>query len=123
MKRFDSFNWTMTPHYPYTPFRVQNMETDVKNQSILPPIPCQVPGSIYEALEKAGIIENPYFEMNSLKCQWVSNHWWVFDGKVELHPKGNGERLELVGVRIVQKKAKEFFYRHYSGFNTLVIRL
>ena len=96
MKRFESYNWTMTPHYPYTPFRVQNMETDVKNQSILPPIPCQVPGSIYEALEKAGVIENPYFEMNSLKCQWVSNHWWVFDGKIDLHPEGNGERLELV---------------------------
>ena len=96
MKRFESYNWTMTPHYPYTPFRVQNMETDVKNQSILPPIPCQVPGSIYDALQKAGVIEDPFFEMNSLKCQWVSNHWWVFDGKIDLDPKGNGERLELV---------------------------
>lgn len=36
---------------------------------------------------------------------------------------GAGDRLELVGVRIVQKKAKEFYYRRYSGFNTLVIRL
>lgn len=34
-----------------------------------------------------------------------------------------GSGLELVGVRIIQKKAKEFYYRHYSGFNTLVIRL
>ena len=33
------------------------------------------------------------------------------------------EDLDLMGVRIVQKKAKEFYYRHYSGFNTLVIRL
>ena len=31
--------------------------------------------------------------------------------------------LELVGLRIVQKKAKEFYYRRYSGFNTLVIRM
>ncbi len=36
---------------------------------------------------------------------------------------GKGERLELVGIRIVQKKAKEFYYRRFSGFNTLVIRL
>ena len=74
MKRFDSFNWTMTPHYPYTPFRVQNMETDVKNQSILPPIPCRVPGSIYEALEKAGVIENPYFEMRIAYNELTREH-------------------------------------------------
>ncbi len=34
-----------------------------------------------------------------------------------------GERVELVGLRIVQKKAREFYYRRYSGFNTMVIRL
>ena len=34
-----------------------------------------------------------------------------------------GKQLELVGLRIVQKKAKEFYYRRYSGFNTLVIRM
>ena len=34
-----------------------------------------------------------------------------------------GEKLELVGLRIVQSKAKEFYYRRYSGFNTLVIRM
>lgn len=33
------------------------------------------------------------------------------------------EQAELLGVRIVQKTAKEFYYRRYSGFNTLVIRL
>ena len=34
-----------------------------------------------------------------------------------------GERPDLMGGRIVQKKAKEFYYRRYSGFNTLVIRM
>lgn len=34
-----------------------------------------------------------------------------------------GKNLDLVGLRIVQKKAKEFYYRRYSGFNTLVIRM
>lgn len=33
------------------------------------------------------------------------------------------EHLDLMGIRIVQKNAKEFYYRRYSGFNTLVIRL
>ena len=30
---------------------------------------------------------------------------------------------QLLGIRIVQQTAKEFYYRCYSGFNTLVIRL
>ncbi|MBR0351793.1 MAG: hypothetical protein IJH53_01125 [Oscillospiraceae bacterium] len=34
-----------------------------------------------------------------------------------------GKQLDLVGIRIVQKKAKEFYYRRNTGFNTLVIRM
>ena len=34
-----------------------------------------------------------------------------------------GRKLDLVGIRIVQKKAKEFYYRRNTGFNTLVIRM
>ena len=34
-----------------------------------------------------------------------------------------GRQLDLVGIRIVQKKAKEFYYRRNTGFNTLVIRM
>ena len=34
-----------------------------------------------------------------------------------------GKALDLMGLQIVQKTAKEFYYRRYSGFNTLVIRL
>ena len=33
------------------------------------------------------------------------------------------QQSELLGIRIVQQTAKEFYYRCYSGFNTLVIRL
>ena len=94
MKRYDLFDWSIAPHYPYVPFRANNAETDIPNSAIMPPIPARVPGSIYKDLEKAGIIEDPYFEMNSLKAQWVFNHWWYYESKVELHPVGN--RLELV---------------------------
>ncbi len=54
------------------------------------------------------------------------------DNAYEFNPLGEnteeirlqeGKNLDLVGLRIVQKKAKEFFYRRYSGFNTLVIRI
>ncbi len=96
MQRFIPTNWTVCPNYPYVPFRVNNIETDAKNTYILPPVPCEVPGSLYDALQKEGVIEDPFFEMNSLKVQWVAGHWWTYDGHVELHPKGGSEKLELV---------------------------
>ena len=40
--------------------------------------------------------------------------------KIDLN---ESEGLDLMGLRIVQKKAKEFYYRRYTGFNTMVIRL
>ena len=27
------------------------------------------------------------------------------------------------GVKVIKSKAKEFFYRRYAGFNTLVVRV
>ena len=54
------------------------------------------------------------------------------DNAYEFNPLGEdtdqidlneGRQVNLVGLKIVQKKAKEFYYRRYSGFNTLVVRL
>ncbi len=96
MQRFEFTNWTTCPNYPYVPFRVGNVETEAKNMYIIPPFSCHVPGSIYDDLQAAGLIEDPFFEINSLKAQWVSNHWWTYEGHVDLHPKGGTEKLELV---------------------------
>ncbi len=35
----------------------------------------------------------------------------------------NGLELDALGMRLVKEKAKEFFYRRYAGFNTLVVRI
>lgn len=34
-----------------------------------------------------------------------------------------GKGLDAIGVKMIKSKAKEFFYRRYAGFNTLVVRL
>ncbi len=31
--------------------------------------------------------------------------------------------LDAIGVKMIKSKAKEFFYRRYAGFNTLVVRI
>jgi membrane protein implicated in regulation of membrane protease activity len=33
------------------------------------------------------------------------------------------EDIDNIGILMVKKKAKEFFYRHYQGFNTLTVRV
>lgn len=57
---------------------------------------------------------------------------YLRDNAFEFNPLGEdteginlseGMQLDLVGLRIVQKKAKEFYYRRNTGFNTLVIRM
>lgn len=35
----------------------------------------------------------------------------------------DGTGLDAIGVKMIKSKAKEFFYRRYAGFNTLVIRV
>lgn len=34
-----------------------------------------------------------------------------------------GAGLDTLGIKIIKEKAKEFFYRRYAGFNTLVVRV
>ena len=63
------------------------------------------------------------------------------DGTVTLHVRDNarefnpfemntddisleeGTGLDAIGVKMIKSKAKEFFYRRYAGFNTLVVRV
>ena len=63
------------------------------------------------------------------------------DGTVTLHVRDNakefnpfelntdaisleeGTGLDIIGVKMIKSKAKEFFYRRYAGFNTLVVRV
>ncbi len=94
--RIELTEWSIAPHYPYTPFRVANLETDALNQSIYPPAPCRVPGSIYAALEGAGLIEDPFWDMNSLKAQWVAGHWWTYHTTFRIDAPPPGRRVELV---------------------------
>ena len=36
---------------------------------------------------------------------------------------GLGRGLDALGIKMIKSKAKEFFYRRYAGFNTLVVRV
>ncbi|MBQ4156638.1 MAG: hypothetical protein IJD86_00645 [Clostridia bacterium] len=46
--------------------------------NLVPWIDACVPGSIYRDLIRAGLIEDPYFDINSLHCEWVAGRWWTY---------------------------------------------
>ena len=50
-------------------------------------IPATVPGGVHYDLFRAGIIENPYVDMNSLACEWTENRWWLYKTQVTLEKK------------------------------------
>ena len=45
---------------------------------LVPWIDAQVPGSVYRDLQRAGWIDDPYFDRNSLACEWVAGRWWTY---------------------------------------------
>jgi len=39
---------------------------------------CEVPGTVHTDLLNLGLIEDPFFEDNELKLQWISNYDWLY---------------------------------------------
>ena len=92
MARHELINWEISGYYPYVP-QLAVIEPKLGN-SITGWIPAEVPGSIHSDLFKAGWIDDPYFDMNSLKCEWVENRWWVYRNIFNIKLK-NGARYHL----------------------------
>lgn len=82
-------DFKITAFYPYVPFSKGGMEVGTEWKGILPWLDVKVPGSIYNYLQEAGYIEDPYYEMNSLKCEWVSQRWWVYICDFDLNTDEN----------------------------------
>lgn len=91
----DGQNWNVSGSWPFTVLMNTSMETGAKLTGVTYPMPATVPGSVYDDLEKAGLIEDPYFEMNSLKCEWVANRFWSYMTSFE-RPANNGKHVRIV---------------------------
>lgn len=59
-------------------------------------VPAKVPGSVHMDLFKAGVIEDPYYEFNSLKCEWVENKCWLYKKTVFISEADINRKLLLV---------------------------
>lgn len=54
-----------------------------------------VPGSVHHDLLRLGEIPDPYFERNSLLCEWVPSRTWVYRKVVQIEAPAHGEKLWL----------------------------
>lgn len=107
-------DFTLQAFYPYTPFLGASMETGETLQGIFDPIPAQVPGSVYTALRNAGLIEDPYYEMNSLLCEWVPARWWLYRTTFSMEKQ---EALHYV-LRLSNLDFKAHIYLNHQKLGT-----
>lgn len=92
--------WRLMGHWPYTPLQGQSMETGAELMGVTDWIDAKVPGTVQDDLLRAGLIDDPYYADNSLRCEWVEHRWWRYQCAFTA-PKGvRTERvtLEFQGV-------------------------
>lgn len=88
--------WTVAGSWPFTVMQGASVETGAKFTAVTPVIPAKVPGSVYDDLLCAGLIENPYYERNSLLCEWVANRFWSYQNTFDVPENIRGKRVRLV---------------------------
>ncbi len=97
MKKIDlDQEWQVKGYWPYVPIQKKSMELGQELKGITDFIPAVVPGGVHFDLWKNGIIENPYYGMNSLKCEWIEHRWWMYRTTFEKPEITDEQTIRLV---------------------------
>ncbi|NQT19136.1 MAG: hypothetical protein HQ592_05490 [Planctomycetes bacterium] len=59
-------------------------------------LPATVPGCVHADLLRSGVIEDPYVDFNSRKCEWVEHRNWLYQKTFTLPPEAKGRKLRLI---------------------------
>lgn len=117
MRTVSLCSWTVSPHNGGVPIFRKSVETGLHNKPIFDPIPATVPGSIYRDLIAAGYIDDPFVDMNALKCEWVSSHWWLYRTEFELSDEDFQNRRIKLCFEGIDCKAHIFFNGNKVGYS------
>lgn len=71
------------------------IRNDYRNERLIGFIPAQVPGVVQEDLLEQGIIEDLYYDMNSMKAEWVPQRNWLYKKFLNIDDALKGKRLRL----------------------------
>ena len=90
--------WKLQGWWPGVPLWMENISGIMGNrfQGVTEPIDATVPGGVHHDLWKAGIIDDPYKNRNSMLCEWVENRWWMYSTAFTVPDEYNGKKLSLV---------------------------
>ena len=99
MKALELNRFKLNAFYPNAPVIKRSAETGGEQMGMFDWMDARVPGSIYADLLRAGLIPDPYRDMNSLACEWVPARWWQYVGRFALPlRRGRHYRLNLQGI-------------------------
>jgi len=89
-------NWTVQGYYPNHPMFGFDLQKGITQFSATEEYLIEEGDCLYDTLYKNGLIENPMLDVNSYKCEWVANRWWVY--RTQINVKGNNPRIVFSGV-------------------------
>lgn len=89
-------NWTVAGSWTFTVMQGASVETGARFIGVTPVISAKVRGSVYDDLLRAGLIPDPYYERNSLLCEWVANRFWSYQNTFDIPAEICGKRVRLV---------------------------
>lgn len=85
--------------YPNAAVLNYSVETGGRQMGIFDWMEAQVPGSVYSNLLRNGVIKDPFYDMNSMDCEWVPERWWIYRTDFHIEKKANRHyRLNCQGI-------------------------
>ncbi len=72
-----ALDWSLSGCWP-TAWTAKSMELGFNLEPEIAPLPVKVPGSVQEALLKAGLLPDWFVGLNARQCEWVENREWIF---------------------------------------------
>ena len=93
MRQYLKENWELQGFIPNV--NLSGNEKYISRHALKERIAATVPGGIHLDLFRAGIIDNPYYGMNSLSSEWTESRWWCYTREIEIEERECNKR-ELV---------------------------
>ena len=84
---------------------------------------CSVPGTVHTDLLELGLIEDPFFEDNELKLQWISNCDWIYKTSFDLPDEFESDSPVIIVFEGLDTIAEVWLNKeHIGNFNNMFRR-
>lgn len=88
--------WQVKGHWPHVPHLGKSMELNQDLLGVTEWMEAAVPGGVHRDLARSGWIEDPYYGLNALRCEWVESRWWQYRKAFAVDAASAGCKARLV---------------------------